>query len=129
MQGRVFVKRYSNRLTASVENLAADYKHKGYERHYAWDRFIIERGLIPGIDAKQFYAIFDRVSPYPLDGVESVAFSPTHMDYLLPDRPIAVQMTTLENGVTEVVWANGSTGSYPPCFPPDPARFVKIEEV
>jgi hypothetical protein len=55
-----------NRLTADAADLAADYKSRGMSRQRAWSQFVIDRGLRPGMDAKDFYAVYDRVSAFPM---------------------------------------------------------------
>ncbi len=50
--------RPANRRAVSYYALAADYKARGMSKQRAWDQLIIDRGLIPGIDAKEFYGIY-----------------------------------------------------------------------
>jgi hypothetical protein len=51
-----------NQMTANAADLAADYKARGMDRFRAWDQFVIDRALKPDIDAKTFYATYDRVT-------------------------------------------------------------------
>lgn len=115
-----------NRRLASAEDLAADFKAQGYSRHYAWDKFIIERGLRPEMDAKKFYAIFDSVAPARLIGeTTEIDFRPTHMDIMWKK---SVQITAQLDGVYLLLWDDGSTGSNPPCLPPDPERYILLKD-
>jgi len=52
-----------NRLTANAADLAADYKAKGIERQATYSQFVKDRALKPEMDAKDFYEIYDSVSP------------------------------------------------------------------
>jgi hypothetical protein len=114
-----------NRYTASHADLAADYKARGMERHRAWDQLIIDRGLQPGINAKEFYAIFDNVTACALVGrAESVGFEATHRDTMFGDIGVSIRVDA--QGVYRMVWANGMTGSQPPFMPPDAERFVAL---
>ena len=109
-----------------IEDLAADYKYRGLKPFLAWDQLIIDRNLCPGINAKDFYNIFERVIAYPLLKNESFEdFKPTHMDTMLNHK---CEMITKEDGVINVRWDNGHTGGYPPCYPPEEGRYVKLEE-
>jgi hypothetical protein len=114
-------------MTASAYALASDYKWRHLSPKLAWDNFIIDRGLKPEMSAKDFHDLFDRVAASPLQGAaESVSFEPTHIDTLVEGKHTPVQIKEQSNGVFAMIWANGSTGSNPPCYPPDPARFVPV---
>jgi hypothetical protein len=124
---QVLVTQSVNRLTASAYALASDYKFRRMNRNLAWDNFIIDRALKPEMSASDFHDLFDRVSASPLQGVaESVSFEPTHIDTLVEGKHTPVQIKQQQNGVFAMIWANGSTGSQPPCYPPDPKRFVAV---
>jgi hypothetical protein len=124
---QVLVTQSVNRLTASAYALASDYKFRRMNRNLAWDNFIIDRALKPEMSASDFHDLFDRVSASPLQGAtESVSFEPTHIDTLVEGKHTPVQIKQQQNGVFAMIWANGSTGSQPPCYPPDPARFVPV---
>jgi len=112
-----------NRLTVDPEDLAADYKARGLERTRAWGEFVKDRALQPEMDAKQFYAIFDQVSPARLPGpsYETAAdFQATHLDTLTDTK---VQITPTDFG-HKLVWEGGMTGSNP--GPLDEGRFKPI---
>lgn len=47
----------------SVESLVSEYKMRGIDRGSAWSRFVIDRSLSPGMDARDFYAIWDGKQP------------------------------------------------------------------
>ena len=109
----------------SVHDLAADYKYRGYDRYRAWDQLIIDRSLNPGIDAKDFYKIFDSTDAYPIN--ESGPKSDlhwTHFDKLYGCR---CEMITRDDEVIEIQWENGHYGGYPPCNPPEPGRYKKLD--
>lgn len=116
-----------NRRTANTADLAADYKARGMERHRAWDQLIIDRGLVPGLNAKAFYAIFDSVSPRLLSGeAKQVDFEPTHFDTMFKQQ---VAIRSDDQGVFFILWADGRTGSNPPFLPPEPERFVSLHSL
>ena len=124
---QVSVTRAVYRLTASAYALASDYKWRHLSPQLAWDNFIIDRGLKPEMNAKDFHDLFDRVAASPLQAKsELVSFEPTHIDTLVEGRHAPVQIRQQPNGVFAMIWANGRTGSNPPCYPPDPARFVLV---
>jgi len=51
------------RLTANAADLAADYKARGIERQASYSQFVKDRALKPEMDAKEFFKIYDRVTP------------------------------------------------------------------
>lgn len=120
---KVSITKTANRITANAADLAAEYKYRGFERHYAWDMFVKERGLKPEMNAKEFYAIFDSVSPCPIDRRAIVEFDATHMDTLLD---VPCQITDDERGVHHIVWSHGVSGSNPPCDPTFAERFLRL---
>ena len=69
----------TNRLTLPVEKLAADYKARGMDKYRAWDQFIIDRALKPEIDAREFYQIFEEVSPNLIRDGFTGEIVPTHI--------------------------------------------------
>jgi hypothetical protein len=120
---KVVITKFANRYTANAADLAADYKWRGFERHYAWDMFVKERGLKPEMSAKEFYALFDSVSARAIDTLCEVEFEPTHMDTLLN---VLCQITDDERGVHHIVWSHGVSGSNPPCDPTFAERFLRL---
>lgn len=128
---KVLVTPTVNRLTAPAPALAADYKHRGLKRHEAWDRFIVDRGLRPEMDAKPFYTLFDAAIPAPIAIPEVVEFAPSHRDALLGQL---CQVAYNEGGWWEIVWQDGRTGGWPTLtwdgqrLDGLPARFQPLEE-
>lgn len=116
------IKRVS-RLEASVSDLVADYKSRGMDRQGAWNQFVKDRALKPEVDAKVVMAAFDMAVACPLDSVVELEFHPTHDDVMLG---MACSITQAENGVYHIVWADGSTGSNPPSWPPSADRYVPL---
>lgn len=126
---QVSVTHTDNRMTASAYALASDYKWRRMSSQLAWDNFIIDRGLKPEMNAKDFHDLFDKVAASPLQAkAELVSFEPTHIDTLVDGKHTPVQITLRADGVFAMIWANGSTGSYPPCDPPDSTRFVPVSD-
>ena len=116
----------SNFREISVQALAADYKYRGLNRHRAWDQLVIDCGLVPGIDAKDFYKIFDAVEPSPLIKDEPPSdFKPTHFDNYWGCK---CEIITRDDGVIEIRWENGHYGGYPPCNPPEEGRYTELHE-
>jgi hypothetical protein len=103
------------------EQLAADYKARGVDRQAAYSKFIQDMALSPGMDAKEFFKIFDKVTPKQLKrtvGVEAV--EPTHIIRYKDKRftPKKVQITSETDAVVKWVSDIGQTGS-------DPKEYVK----
>ena len=48
---------FGDRITATVESLAEDYKFKKFNKYYAWDMFVKDRSLKPEVNAKEFYYV------------------------------------------------------------------------
>lgn len=104
--------------------IAAKFKAEGVQRQVSWSRWVQITALRPGMDAKDWYAIFDSVeAALPEIRKRNHLANPTHLDTLFGCN---VEITELPNGVFEMRWENGLTGSNPPTYPPDPARFVAI---
>lgn len=123
-----------NRLLESAESLAANYKYDGCNRWAAWDRFIIDRGLKPEINAKEFYKVFDKATPKPIETRVIVQYEATHWDTLLD---MECQITDDEFGVHHIIWGtligfpHGTpmTGSEPPNSPNFKDRYMPIASV
>ena len=120
---KVSITKTANRITANAADLAAEYKYRGFERHYAWDTFVKERGLRPEMSAGEFYTLFDSVTASPIDKRAEVDFEATHMDTMFN---VPCQVRDDERGVHYIVWANGLTGSNPPCATTFAERFVRL---
>lgn len=120
---KVSITKIVERLTANAADLAAEYKYRGFERHYAWDMFVKERGLRPEMGSKEFYALFDSVSACPIDKRVEVDFEATHKDTMFD---MLCQVHDDERGVHYIVWANGASGSNPPYDTTFAERFVRL---
>jgi hypothetical protein len=118
----VSITKHANLASANAADLAAEYKYRGYEKHYAWDMFVKNRELKPEMNAKDFYALFDSVSACAIDKRVTVDFDATHYDNLLK---MNCQITELEKWF-EIVWSDGTTGSNPKIYPPEPERFIRL---
>lgn len=107
-----------NRMKVNAADLAADYKARGLDRARAWDQFIIDRSLRPEMNAKDFYAIFDKSPAVALNDLPTAApaeFVPTHRMQFDPNGPSQLVMVTQDpDGMTRTVTETGSRGSYPP---------------
>ena len=110
------------RGTASAADLAADYKARGIDRQEAWSRFVQDKNLKPGMDAKEFYSIYDRVVPQELAGIPQIVdFQPTHFD----EFKNALVAVTESEYQWRLLWPDGATGGYPK-NQPLPNRFSPI---
>jgi len=107
----------------SASDLASEYKRRGYDKFYAWDKFIIDRSLQPEMNAKEFYDIFETVTAAQEQEKQKVNIVATHFDNLIKEN---CQLTTRGDGVIEVVWESGHTGSYPPYCLPSFDRFIAL---
>ena len=96
-------------IKPSVANLAAKYKALGYDKYYAWDRYIADAGLKPEVDAQEFYRIYANVTAESVQRTLPSGWTATHYDTLLQ---MQVQIKH-ENNVHYMVWENGRTGSDP----------------
>lgn len=120
----IAVRTSGNRLAASPQTLASDYKWRRLDRHLAWDQFVIDRNLKPEMNAKEFYTMFDDAYAVPFYEVADVSFQPTHIDTL---AGLNVSCQAIFDGKLFVMlWANGMTGTE---FAPLSERFVPIGEV
>lgn len=117
------IRRIPNYLECTNEQLAAHAKYCGMDKYKAWDMYITWLALKPRIDTKEFYAIYAAVDPIELVEIIEVDFSPTHLDNLCNQRCMITQDVF---GVYHIVWADGTTGSNPPTYPPDPSRFEPL---
>lgn len=105
-------------------DLAAFYKFMGYDKFYAWDMYVINRGLNPTIDAKEFYGIFEYVSAAPMPETrEEVEFTPTHIDTLTDHK---CMIFLLPDGAYQIIWDTGYNGVNPAMYPPEPPRFLPL---
>lgn len=111
--------------------LAAYLKSLKIERQATFSQFIILRSLNPGIDAKDYFAIYDAVTPAPLPIVDDGKAPPaaTHIDTLYG---FSCSITRGDYGTYKMVWYSEDgevimNGSNPESMPPDPARFMPIE--
>lgn len=100
-----------NMLEASASQLASFYKFRGIERQAAWSRFVIDRGLKPEIDAKDFYAEYDQAEPANLIQETEIDFIPTHFDEFL--RVTCMITPHDDKGYFSIVWFHRATGGEP----------------
>lgn len=121
---KINIIKHISRLTATAEQLASEYKHKGMERHLAWDQFVKDRNLKPEMPAKAFYNLFDVAYPSPLDQLVEVDFEATHMDHIA-DPAVPVQIIRVSGGYN-MLWVNGMHGFNPDSCPPDESRFTEL---
>lgn len=105
----------NSRENMSAADMAADYKARGMDKYRAWDQFIIDKQLKPGMNAKDFYSIYESVTPKLFKDIEIKGeIKPTHiLKEKGIDTPKEVQI--LENTDDYVKWVtkNGMTGSTP----------------
>lgn len=81
------------------------------DKQTLYGRFVQERNLSPGIDAREFYEIYDVVGSDPHIEDRNVDFKPTHKD---KNTGALVMVWLDENGIYHLVTDYGSTGSCPP---------------
>lgn len=95
----------------------------GSDPQTLYGRFVRERALKPEIDNKTFQKIFAEVEPdlYEIEDVVGVEF--THYDALMDEKVFIYED---DNGVLQMIWEKGMTGSQP--FPLDPDRFSALTE-
>lgn len=111
------------RATTNAADLIADYKFHGIDKQVAWGKFVIDRLLRPEMNAKDFYALYEKTAPAMFECFSTLTMVPTHHDNVLG---IDCQISERDDGVFMIVWADGHTGSNPPIYPPDPDRYVKL---
>jgi hypothetical protein len=102
-------------MADNAADLAADYKARGMERRRAWDQFVIDRGLKPEMPAREFYSIYDRVTPsLRQEGTGPATGQMTHIvKQTFSDRPIRVRITEDQPGYVAWVDELGGTGGTP----------------
>lgn len=110
----------------SVEEVCSHYKFSGIRDHrLAFDFYLIDSGLRPACDAIEFHKAFEASKPF--DFRESVDFVANVFDLLIKMPAMASRDSATK--VWTIIWQSGLTGSYPPCSPPDPERFIPISKM
>ena len=107
----------------TITELAAKYKALGYDRFYAWGRYVADTGLKPEVDAKEFYRIYANTAARKVEHELPAGWTRTHIDTLC-GRGVQIKH---ENGVYYMVWDNGITGSDPDAFHPAD-RYLELNE-
>ena len=102
--------------------VASEFKARGIGRQESWSRWVQATSLRPGMDAKDWYAIYDSVAA-TLPSVRTVNITATHYDTLIK---CSVEIREDAHGVFLMRWADGHTGSNPPSLPPEAPRFVRL---
>lgn len=99
--------------------LAGDYKFRGIERQAAYSAFIRDRNLKPGIDAKEFFAIYDSAIALPIKRYLSNE-KVEGMTHILVESysDIPKNIKLLEEYETHIRWITdfGMTGSTPKIY-------------
>jgi hypothetical protein len=95
----------------SDKQLAERIKSYKVDKSKAWSLFIAARGLRPGIDAKEFYALFDSATADPWTREITVKFEPTHRSK--KDDSLTVMVTEYTPTVVRFIMSHGGTGSEP----------------
>lgn len=117
------IRKNPNRLSATAEELIADYKFRRFDKHKSWDEYIKDKSLMPEINAKEFFKLYELTLPKEFVLVSEIEFSATHYDTL---RKTNCQIKKDKFGVYNIVWQDGSYGSNPPSFPPSDERFLEL---
>lgn len=86
-------------------------RYPGEDKGSLYGRFVQERGLRPGIDAKEFYEIYDTVGSDPHVEDRDMDFKPTHRDR---NTGALVMVWLDDKGIYRLVTDYGSTGTCPP---------------
>lgn len=118
------VREYNNRQMGDAE-LANVFKTLGYEPHYAWDMYVKYTNQKPRVDAKEFYKLFDDAPGDWKHMKKYIEFTPTHYDSLCKQT---VQITKGAGGVYDMVWQDGTIGTNPPMYPPEPERYWALKQ-
>lgn len=84
-------------------------KSYGVDRSKGWSLFVTARSLRPGIDAKDFYQIFDSVGPNAHTKQTTVDFDPTHKD----ENGTEIMVISRSPTVVKYVLGYGGIGSSP----------------
>lgn len=91
-----------------VARIKAMYK---LERQATYGMYVKHRGLSPDIDAKEYFGIYDNVSPNMQIVSEEFEFKATHINRITRFK---VMMWREESGCYKFVDEHGGTGSSPP---------------
>lgn len=92
-----------------IQRIKAMYPREDKQSLYG--RFVRERDLKPGIDAKEFYKIYDMVGSNPYIEDREMKFEPTHRD---KNTGSLVMVWLDDKGIYRLVTDYGSAGSCPP---------------
>jgi hypothetical protein len=115
-----------NWKAASDIEIAAHLKADGNDKYSAWNNYIRLRDLKPRINAKDFYKIFEGVAPASIYPRYEEQIEMTHFDNL---KNCCVQIKKNEDtGVFKMIWDDGSTGGYPPIYPPEAERYIPLDQ-
>lgn len=115
----VHVRRHIESAELSDAQLVARVKamYPKVDKQALYGRFVQQRGLRPGIDAKEFNEIYDYVRPDMYVEERNVDFKPTHRN---KGNGLLTMIWDDERGVHHYIDENGSIGSNPP--------FMKTED-
>lgn len=120
---KVKLKSILNVDSASIDEICCYYKTIGItDQRLAYDAYLIDTGLKPKIDAKDFHNSFKLSKLRNTDFY--INFIPNMIDSL---KCMLIQVKR-DNAtkVWHIIWEDGTTGSYPPSEPPSPIRFIPI---
>ena len=108
-----------------VSEVCSYYKFLGIkDQRLAYDAYLVDSGLQPACDAKDFHKEFtaSKASDYR----ELIDFTPNVFDLLV--KSPAMVSKDKNTGIWYIVWQGGNTGTFPPCCPPDPERFIPVSK-
>jgi len=105
---RISIRRPDQELTN--EELTARIKHDvgPSKRQESWSFFVQRRSLKPGIDAKEYWAIWDKVRPNPHEREIEVTFEPTHKETLTGAEVMVIRDKESRGGYL-AIFASGAT--------------------
>jgi hypothetical protein len=104
-----------------IGDICSYYKFIGIDdARLAYDEYLIDSALKPLYDSKEFQSIFK--SAKSIDIRQEINFLPNVFDKLRKMRVSAQRSKVTRQW--HMVWEDGTCGTYPAMYPPDPERFV-----
>lgn len=108
-------------LEMPIDKICSYYKFLGIlDPRIAFDNYLIDTSMRPKVDSPEFREIFNNCAKNFVQ--EEIDFYPNLYDNL---RRLKVMCSRdAETKIWHIVWEDGTTGTFPPTYPPDPDRFI-----
>jgi hypothetical protein len=111
--------RHRSRHLATAATLAADYKAQGIDRQRAFSQFVIDRSIKPELGARDFYAVYDSVSPQRFVEIEiegEIEITHVLVETYALDHPKRICLVSEDDHAIGWITEYGMTGATPRQF-------------